>query len=66
MNECTVKRRFYIRGSQPFFANDTLDSIYEISQHTAFNSIIILIRLMLLEVTLEYMKFHDTPIALQL
>ena len=46
------------------FANVTLDSINEITRHTAFNSIIILI--MLLDVTLEYMKFGNTPILLQL
>jgi len=39
--------------SQPFWVNDTLDSIYEISRHTAFNSIIVSKRLMLLNVTLE-------------
>jgi len=43
---------FYIRGS--FGANDTLDSVHEISRHTAFNSIIISMRLILLNVTLEF------------
>lgn len=43
-----------------------LTQLYEISGHTVFISIIISMRLMLLNATLEYTKFRDTPILLQL
>ena len=54
-----IGERCYIRASQPFWTNDTLDS-------AAFNSIINSMRLVLLNVTLEYMKFRDTQILMLL